>query len=236
METTVLIADITGNSDGYQQACVEQLCALAKSAGGRVLKVNRDEMLALFPSSSDAAKAADAMHAAIDEVAAAHGAKLAVQVGLYSGDTVKLAARLLEEASRGETPSSWETVTYLGPRMTPPQETAARSSGGVALRLMYRQRLVSYVRENESVVIGRHSTCDISVADRMASRRHCTIEGRDGEFFVRDHSANGTWIYIDGEEGRLLKGAAPAPLRSRGWIGFGPMRFADSDFVEFFCA
>jgi hypothetical protein len=175
------------------------------------------------------------MHAAIDEVAAAHGAKLAVQVGLYSGDTVKLAARLLEEASRGATPTAWETTTYLSPTMSSPQESAARV-GGVALRLMYRQRLVSYVREGQSVVIGRHSTCEISVSDRMASRRHCTIEGRDGEFFVRDHSANGTWIYIDGEKGRLLKGAELAPLRSRGWIGFGPVRFADSDFVEFFCA
>jgi hypothetical protein len=236
METTVLFADITGSDDGYQHACVEQLCALAKSAGGRVLKVRGDEVLALFPSSGDAARAADAMHAAIDEVAAAHGAKLAVQVGLYSGDTVKLAARLLEEASRGETPTSFETTTYLGPKTMPPRENGARSAAGVALRLKYRQRLVSYVRENETVVIGRHSTCEITVADRMASRRHCTIEGRDGEFFVRDHSANGTWIYIDGEKGRLLKGAELAPLRSRGWIGFGPLRFADSDFVEFFCA
>ena len=47
-------------------------------------------------------------------------------------------------------------------------------------------------------------------------------------------SSNGTWIYIDGEKGVLLKGESIV-LRKRGWIGFGPARFADSDVVEF-CA
>lgn len=236
MKTTVLFADISGNTDGYQQACVEQLCALAQSAGGRVVKVHGDEVIALFPSSGDAERAAEAMHAAIDEVAGAQGAKLAVQLGLYSGDTVKLAARLLEEAQRGERPAAHDdmTTTLIAQRIAPLPDIAA-SYASVALRLMYRQRLVCYLREGESAIIGRHHSCEIAVADRMASRRHCTIEWRDGDFVLRDHSSNGTWIYTDGEKGALLKGE-PIVLRSRGWIGFGPARFADSDFVEFFCA
>lgn len=46
--------------------------------------------------------------------------------------------------------------------------------------------------------IGRAAPADIILSDKQISRRHCTIEVKDGELLVSDlHSTNGT--FIDGE-------------------------------------
>lgn len=174
------------------------------------------------------------------------------------GDTVKLASRLLEEAQKGQTVTSQETADLLGPGFravsrdqaitfrggeakVQPCEVLARGplpqvSKAMAgeLRLTYREQVIACSPGNDSVVIGRHQGCAIVVTDPMASRRHCTIELRGGDYVVQDHSTNGTYVTVDGERGILLKGE-DLPLRKSGTLAFGHKRFADSETIEFFC-
>ena len=45
----------------------------------------------------------------------------------------------------------------------------------------------------EELVIGRHSSCDVVVADETVSRRHARLTFRDGGWIVQDlDSTNGT--------------------------------------------
>lgn len=175
------------------------------------------------------------------------------------GDTVKLAARLLKEAQNGQTLTSDHTAALLSPRfgklssrsvalqengenltlceiVAQAHEAEPLAAGAQVtwVQLSHASQFITCSRENQSVVIGRHSGCGVVVSDRLASRRHCTVDLRGDCFVLQDHSSNGTFVSIDGEKPVLLKGEALA-LRHRGTIGFSDRRFADSDVVEFFC-
>lgn len=53
------------------------------------------------------------------------------------------------------------------------------------------------------ILIGRDPGCDLVVSHPLASRRHCTVERRDDRYVLTDHSANGTWVTVQGREMRL---------------------------------
>src|SRR5439155_1246021 len=108
------------------------------------------------------------------------------------------------------------------------------ASTALLVRLTYRDQAVECSREHPSVVIGREYGCGLMVSDRTASRKHCTVELRGGQFVVQDHSTNGTYVTIDSEKSVLLKGDDLA-LRRFGWIGFSDVRYAGSDVVQFSC-
>ncbi|MFQ5412423.1 MAG: FHA domain-containing protein [Phycisphaerae bacterium] len=58
--------------------------------------------------------------------------------------------------------------------------------------------------DGPTITIGRQAGNDIVVAEKVASRKHCVIEAKEGAFEVRDlKSHNGTWI----GENRVLKAA-----------------------------
>lgn len=273
MHATVLFADISGGARLVEIAgpavaakalaqCVQRLTKAAQSAGGKVLRVNGDQLMALFPTPERAARGAAAMHASIDALPAVGDLKLAVQVGFHSGpviqhkqdvlgDTVKFAARLLDEAQKGQTLTSRETAAHLGEGfrsvssrklIAPGVEVCEVISGkrlfdsstGKTLQLGCRDRVVSVSREVETVVIGRERGCGLVVADRMASRRHCTVKLLGGKFVLQDHSGNGTLVAIHGQPGVLLKGKQ-YELRGSGILIFGPRRFDDSEVVQFRC-
>ena len=57
------------------------------------------------------------------------------------------------------------------------------------------------------ISIGRDEASDIAVSDRYASRRHCSIRLVRSNFYLVDHSVNGTYYTNDrGEEVHLLRG------------------------------
>jgi adenylate cyclase len=68
----------------------------------------------------------------------------------------------------------------------------------------------------------------------MASRAHCAIEQRQGQFVLADHSANGTYLSIDGDREIVLR-REEAPLRGHGFITLGQSRASATEFVEFYC-
>lgn len=54
----------------------------------------------------------------------------------------------------------------------------------------------SFVIEKPEVIIGRHSSCDISVKDPQVSKVHCSIMADDeGKFYIEDRkSKNGVFL------------------------------------------
>ena len=82
-------------------------------------------------------------------------------------------------------------------------------------------------------MIGRDASCQVVVADLKASRQHCTIDRRQDHFILQDHSANGTFVTVDGEKEIALH-REQFTLRKHGRITFGQPGADKSDGVEFF--
>ncbi len=237
MNATVLFADVSGAAISN---CIEPLRKAAESAGGRVVKLVGDEVMVLFATPDAAAKAAVKMHQCIESLPAAAGDEPALRVAFHSGpviqvdkdvlgDTVKLAARLVAQAQRGQTVRLCEILKTSLSGAARAQETKAKTM----VRLAYADQMVVCSRENHPrIVIGRAKACDLVIADKLASRQHCTLEARDDEFFLLDHSTNGTYVTVEGEHEILLNGEGLA-LATHGWIAFGHPHGGAAGAVEF---
>lgn len=289
-QTTVLFADVTGSMRLYEAAgdgkaaeaigeCMRRLRLAAEASGGRVVKTMGDEVMVLFPTPDHAADAATRMHAAVGALPAVEGQKLALRIGFHAGpviqrdsdvfgDTVNLASRLAEQATRGQVLTSANTVSMLTPYLqhstrrlydiavkgkpgnvalcevlwskSPditdfPLETVASPNARLSLRLKFRGRELVRRRLRESITVGRDPQSALVVRDAMASRHHCVIERRQDRFFVRDHSSNGTYVRIDGEQGSTLLRREEAVLRGHGWLGFGQAAELAGDVLEYLC-
>ena len=88
--------------------------------------------------------------------------------------------------------------------------------------------------ERPTVALGRDASADLVIKERMASRAHGKIERRLDKFILTDHSANGTFITIEGDKEIVLR-REEFTLRGHGWIAFGQTRASATDVVEFFC-
>jgi adenylate cyclase len=268
MNATVLFADVSGTAISH---CIEQLRTAAESTGGRVVKLIGDEVMVLFATPDAAAKAAAKMHQCIEALPAVAGAEPGLRVGFHSGpivrcdrdvvgDTVKLAARLVEQAQKGQTLTSEHTAAQLSTGMRPFLRDLQRvalidkaetirlcemlktSLNGAArarevkartmVRLAYDDQVVVCSRETPRIVIGRQKDCNLVIGDKLASRQHCTLEARDDEFFLLDHSTNGTYVTVEGEHEILLNGEGLA-LAKHGWIAFGHPHGGSAEAVEF---
>ena len=88
--------------------------------------------------------------------------------------------------------------------------------------------------ERPSLALGRDASADMVVRERMASRAHGKIERRLDKFILTDHSANGTFITVEGDKEVILR-REEFTLRGHGWIAFGQSRATSTDVIEFFC-
>src|SRR5512141_3193332 len=136
-QVAVLFADVSGSTKLYESEgdkaameaiarCVDQLRQTAESSAGRVVKTLGDEVMAVFPTADAAAYAASSMQYAIDALPPVGATKLGVRIGFHCGpviqrdsdifgDTVNLAARLVEQAARNQIIISREASDRLGP-------------------------------------------------------------------------------------------------------------------------
>ncbi len=89
-----------------------------------------------------------------------------------------------------------------------------------SLTLAYGALSLKVGAEQKSVSIGRDAGCELVVPDKMASRVHCKIEYRRGNFFLVDQSTNGTYVTVGGDAEILLK-REQIMLRGRGVICLG---------------
>lgn len=85
--------------------------------------------------------------------------------------------------------------TLINPhiRRTIPEDTGSLvlSLGGVERRLDHWHPILT---------IGRGSGCELVVADAVVSRRHATIRVERTQFYLVDHSVNGTFVTREGGE------------------------------------
>ena len=102
------------------------------------------------------------------------------------------------------------------------------------LRLVIQGRDLVLSAERPAIALGRDASADVVVKERMASRTHGKIERRLDKFVLSDHSANGTFVTIEGDKEIVLH-REEFTLRGHGWIAFGQSRATAVDVIEFFC-
>ncbi|HEX5767554.1 MAG TPA: adenylate/guanylate cyclase domain-containing protein [Burkholderiales bacterium] len=102
------------------------------------------------------------------------------------------------------------------------------------LRLRMQDMEMVLSAERPSLAMGRDPSADLIIRERMASRAHGKIERRLDKFVLTDHSANGTFVTIEGDKEIVLR-REEFTLRGHGWIAFGQSRSGATDVVEFFC-
>ncbi len=84
-----------------------------------------------------------------------------------------------------------------------------------------------------SVTIGRAKDCDLVVSDKFASRKHLTIKLMRTNFYLIDHSINGTFVSLEsGDEVHVLR--SELLLDSAGQILLGRSRLERPDEVIHF--
>jgi adenylate cyclase len=102
------------------------------------------------------------------------------------------------------------------------------------LRLIVQGAEMILSPERPAVALGRDATADVVIRERMASRSHGKIERRLDKFILSDHSANGTYVTVEGDREIVLR-REEFTLRGHGWIAFGQPRATSTDVIEFFC-
>ena len=102
-----------------------------------------------------------------------------------------------------------------------------------SLALTYGAQTLKLGAAQKSVSLGRDAGNDMVVPDKMASRVHCKVEFRRGNFFLVDQSTNGTYVTVEGDAEILLK-REQIMLRGRGVISLGHTASSkDAELVAF---
>jgi adenylate cyclase len=164
---------------------------------------------------------------------------------LTSEETVSMLSPIVRSSTRqlysiqlkgkAEAVSLCEFVWRRGPDVTDlASVTSITRAPQTRLVLRYQGREIIRRRAHDSVSIGRDPGCDVVVVDSKASRLHCTIERQEGQFVLQDHSANGSFLTVHGEQELALRRQSMA-LRKRGWIAFGQPRAEANDVAEYSC-
>ncbi len=119
-----------------------------------------------------------------------------------------------------------DELTAMSPRL-------ARTPAKVTLT--HAGRAIELGEQRSLLTLGRDAQNDMVIADRKASRMHARIERRRDKFVLVDHSSNGTWVTVDGEQEITLR-REELILRGRGQMSFGHA-FADdpTEIVSFSC-
>ena len=85
--------------------------------------------------------------------------------------------------------------------------SAASAAGNVRLCLICGGNVITVDKDRRIVSLGRDEKSDIVVTVDTASRSHADVELRDGDFYLVDHSGNGTFAYDEkGAETFVCKG------------------------------
>jgi hypothetical protein len=88
--------------------------------------------------------------------------------------------------------------------------------------------------ERRKVTFGRDHEADYTIHDTMVSRAHAMIERRRDHFVLVDHSANGTFVTLEGRP-EISVHREELTLLGHGWISFGQPRRQAKQVAEFRC-
>ena len=183
----ILFADIVGSTRLYDtlgderarqivSVTLDLLAEVVERYKGTVIKMIGDEIMCTFDDVETGTKAACDMQARVVDYASIKG----------KGE-MEIAEIIWQE----------EDVT----RMQVDVASVSASMGQSAqLQLVYQDSLIKLNHDRESAILGRSTTCDIPVAEALASRQHVRIELRRDRFVLIDQSTNGTYVQFEGAE------------------------------------
>jgi class 3 adenylate cyclase len=123
-----------------------------------------------------------------------------------------------------------------GDAFTTEQATPLERSADMRIVLKSEGREIAFDNARGSFTIGRDAASDLPVSSRKASRQHARIEWRRDKFVLFDHSTNGTYVCLEGEQPVLVKHESFL-LRGRGLLGIGEAFSAPAcGAIEFACS
>jgi len=141
----------------------------------------------------------------------------------------------IEVQGRAEEIQAFELLWQQSEDMTTlASHKSAYKVRNTTLRLKVQGTELVLSAERPALAMGRDQSADLVIRERMASRAHGKIERRLDKFILTDHSANGTFVTIEGDKEIVLR-REEFTLRGHGWIAFGQSRAGASDVIEFFC-
>ena len=287
-ESAVLFADLIGAQELYASAGdapaheaiahgLERLAQAATECGTQVLKTIGSRLMVLASSADAAAGAAVAMHEAARGFAATAGGSLGLGVGFHFGpvirdrnndvfgDTVNLAARLVEQAARGQILFAAEIAGALDARYRRfmrtlyPLPLKGRAEDVSLCELVWRsddpQTFVPFtvVKQYEArLTLRYHGEC-VELRDGAESltigrgsdcalvvandqaSRHHCTIRQRGDHFVLADRSSNGTYVTVDGEGETRLERAEIILRKRGWIAIGGRRGSGVEVVEFYC-
>ena len=285
--STVLFADVSGSTKRYESEgdksameaiarCIDLLRQTVESSGGRVLKTIGDEIMAVLPTPDAAAIASAQMQNAVEALPPVGATKLGIRIGFHFGsvlqsgndifgDTVNLAARLVEQAGSGQIITSHETANLLGPlfrsfkRPLYAVHLKGKSEEVALCELIWRQANDETVTGNSipkpKTPVLRLRYRDLEIIRRRANDP-VTIGRTPGyDLVLSNVEASRQHCIIEKRQGSFIladhstngtyvteEGTAEFLLRreefrlwKHGWITFGQPRAKAEDVVEYFC-
>ena len=126
----------------------------------------------------------------------------------------------LSVKGKGDDVDVCEVIWQAGEDLTMAATSTFAPSKTNTLHLQCGTKELVLEQSNAGIVLGRDASCEIAIADRMASRHHARIERRRDKFFVIDQSTNGTFVAFIGEAEITLR-REEVMLRGTGRIAFG---------------
>jgi adenylate cyclase len=215
----VLFADVSGSTKLYEAVgdaqahaavdlCVRLFSALTVQHGGRVVKTIGDEVMSVFPDAPPAASAARDIQLGMHDMAPVDKVRLGVRVGMHHGplveregdvfgDTVNLAARLTEMASKGQIITSLETVE----RLAPVQKMDARRLYSIPVKGRDSEveicELMWTDTDDATQVVASHAATDAGDALRLVYRTRVVVVGPERRSVVLGRDAATDLVVAD---------------------------------------
>ena len=139
----------------------------------------------------------------------------------------------LSVKGKGDDVEVCEVLWQATEELTMATASTLAAAGNVELQLRHVGKVQRLTQANVGVFLGRDASCEVLVADRMASRVHARIELRRDKFYLIDQSTNGTFVMVRGEPEMVLR-REEVMLRASGQIALGhSVSDASAELVEF---
>ena len=244
-ECIVLMREIVAQYGGRVIKTIgdEVMCVLPDADSGCLAATDMQFKIMALPAASDVKRAIrvgfhagpvieennDVFGDTVNLAARMAGLAKSMQI-ITTRATIEVLSPMLQQSSRRiaalsvkgkeEDVEVCEIIWQGGEELTMAAASTLPQSKLTRLHLVHSTTEMVLEQANVSIVLGRDASCDIPVADRMASRQHARIERRRDKFFLIDQSTNGTFVLFDGESEIILR-REEVMLRGEGRIALG---------------
>ena len=252
-ECIVLMRGIVGQYGGRVVKTIgdEVMCVLPDADSGCLAATDMQLKITALPAVSDVQRAIrvgfhagpvieennDVFGDTVNLAARMAGLAKSMQI-ITTQTTIELLSPMLQHSSRriaalsvkgkGDDVEVCEIIWRGGEELTMAAVSTLPPSKQTRLHLLYGVSELVLELANAGIVLGRDASCQIAIADRMASRQHARIERRRDKFFLIDQSTNGTFVAFVGESEIALR-REEVMLRGEGRIAFGRSVSESSD-------